>query len=201
MTPAGVTEAKAALRRRLAVQPCPDWTPMLRAFRALPELERARTVLLFCGVDKEPDTRELIAELLRRGKTVALPRCLPGRRMEARAVTCLEALRPGAYGIPEPGTDCPVVERDGIDLILAPCLCCDRQGYRLGRGAGYYDRYLAGYGGVTAALCPEEWLQEELPRDAFDRPVELVLTQTQVWREAKAPRHTREESSTHVMAE
>ena len=184
MTPAGVTEAKAALRRQLARAPRPDWEPLLRAFLALPELETARTVLLFYGVGKEPDTRGLIGELLGRGKTVALPRCLSGRRMEARAVTGPDDLRPGAYGIPEPGEACPVVARERIDLILTPNLCCDKQGYRLGHGAGYYDRYLEGYTGVTAALCPEERLREELPRDEFDLPVRLVLTETQVWRGA-----------------
>lgn len=195
MTPAGVTEAKAALRRQMAELPRPDWTPMIRAFLELSELETAHVVLLFYGVGKEPDTRELITELLRRGKTVALPRCLPARRMEARAVTGLDDLRPGAYGIPEPVEVCPVIEREKIDLILAPNLCCDRLGYRLGHGAGYYDRYLAGYAGVTVALCPEEWLQEELPRDEFDLPVRLMLTQTQVRRGAEAPRRTPEESA------
>lgn len=193
MRPTTAAEEKAALRRQLVEVPRPDWTPLTRAFLSLPELKEARTVLLFYGVGKEPDTRPLVAQLLRRGCTVALPRCLPGRRMEARAVTGPDDLRPGAYGILEPDEDCPVVERDRIDLILVPNLCCDKQGYRLGHGAGYYDRYLAGYAGVTAALCPEEWLREELPRDEFDLPVQLVLTQTQIWRGAKAPRHTPEE--------
>ena len=195
MTPAGITEAKAALRRHLAAQACPDWTPMLRAFLSLPELETARTVLLFYGVGKEPDTRGLITALLNQGKTVSLPRCLPGRKMEARAVTDLDGLRPGAYGILEPGEACPVVGRDEIDLILAPNLCCDELGYRLGHGAGYYDRYLSGYAGITAALCPEEWLQAELPKDEFDLPVDIILTQARVRRAAKAARRTPEESS------
>ncbi len=195
MRPTTAAEDKAALRRQLAEAPRPDWTPLIRSFLSLAELEAARTVLLFYGVGKEPDTRPLIVHLLRRGYTVALPRCLPGRRMEARAVTGLDGLRPGAYGIAEPGEDCPLVERDRIDLVLTPNLCCDKLGYRLGHGAGYYDRYLAGYPGVTAALCPEEWLQEELPRDAFDLPVQLVLTEKQIWRGAKAPRHTPEESA------
>jgi 5-formyltetrahydrofolate cyclo-ligase len=179
MTPAGATEAKAALRESLARLPRPDWTPLLAAFLALPELERARTVLLFCGAGREPDTTGLIRALLDRGKRVALPRCLPGRRMEARQVTDFNQLRPGAYGILEPEPVCPAVERDTIDLILTPNLCCDRQGYRLGHGGGYYDRYLAGYPGLTVALCPRAWLQERLPRDQFDLPVGLVLTETE----------------------
>lgn len=166
---------------------------MAAAFLALPEVERARTVLLFWGVGWEPDTSGVLKELLRRGKTVALPRCLPGRRMEARRVAGPGDLRPGAYQIPEPGEGCPVVERDALDLILTPNLCCDRLGYRLGRGAGYYDRYLEGYAGDTVALCPQARLQEELPRDEYDRPVGLVLTETQVRRGAEAPRRIREE--------
>lgn len=193
MTPAGVTEAKAALRRQMADLPRPDWTPMLEAFLALSELETAGTVLLFYGVGREPDTRELILELLRRGKTVALPRCLPKRQMEAGQVTGLERLRPGAFAIPEPDEGCPVIGREQIDLILVPNLCCDRKGYRLGHGGGYYDRYLAGYTGTTVAFCPEEWLQTELPRDEFDLPVGLVLTEAGVLRGADAPRKTVEE--------
>ncbi|MCD8005305.1 MAG: 5-formyltetrahydrofolate cyclo-ligase [Oscillospiraceae bacterium] len=180
--PAGVTEEKAALRRRLAALPPADWTPLCRRFLALPQLKQAGTVLLFWGVGREPDTGGMLEELLRRGKRLALPRCLPDRRMEAGEVTGPACLRPGAYGIPEPGADCPPIPREEIDLILVPNLCCDRRGFRLGHGGGYYDRYLAGYRGHTAALCPEEWLQQTLPTDDFDQPVELVLTQWGQWR-------------------
>ena len=109
---------------------------------------------MFYGVGREPDTRPVIRALLERGKRVALPKCLPGRRMQARAVSGLDKLTPGPFCIPEPGEDCPVVDREEIDLILVPNLCCDKQGHRLGHGGGYYDRYLAGYSGRTVALCP-----------------------------------------------
>ncbi len=174
--PAGVIEAKAALRRQIKALPRPDWTPLLKRFLALPELAAAKTVLLFYGVGDEPDTAGLMAELLRQGKTVALPRCLPNRQMEARAVAAAEDLTLGAYGIPEPGENCPVISRGDIDLILVPNLCCDEYNYRLGHGGGYYDRYLAGYRGHTVALCPRDRLQKELPRGEYDLPVELVLT-------------------------
>ena len=72
--------------------------------------------------------------------------------------------------------NCPVVPRDQLDLILVPNLCCDRSGYRLGHGGGYYDRYLAGYRGFTIALCPEEWLQDRIPRDRFGLPVQMVIS-------------------------
>lgn len=183
-------EQKAALRRKLAQLPPPDWDPMLRAFSALPQVDAARTILLFCGVAREPDTTGLIDELLSRGKTVALPRCLPEHGLEAAIITDRTQLRPGKYGIPEPDESCPVLAQDGIDLILVPNVCCDRRGYRLGHGAGYYDRYLAGYSGITVALCPELWLQERVPTDEFDLPVQLVLTEAKDPARSKAPRQT-----------
>ena len=188
---AGVIEAKTALRQRMNSLPSADWQPLLDAFLALPEVKAANTIMLFYGVGREPDTSELIDALWEQGKTVVLPRCLPKRRMEARWILPGTKLVYSAYGIPEPDEECPVVERDTIDLILVPNLCCDKQGYRLGHGAGYYDRYLAGYSGETVSLCPEDWLQEQLPRDEFDLPVGLVLTETGEWRGAEAPRRLR----------
>jgi len=170
-------QAKAALRQAWQHWPDPDWQPLMDEFLSLPQLERARTVLLFYGVGKEPDTRALICALLRKGKRVALPRCMPGRQMEMRLIHGLEGLIPSAYGIPEPGEVCPLVRPNEIDLALVPNLCCDRAGYRLGHGGGYYDRWLAQYEGFTVALCPEIWMQEQVPRDRFDRPVDLVITE------------------------
>ena len=186
--PAGVIEAKTALRRELRKCAPPDWELLLERFLSLPELEAAQTVMLFYGVGNEPDTADLIDVLWKRGKTVTLPRCLPKGQMEARWILPGSRLVCSAYGIPEPDENCPVVERDAMDLILVPNLCCDRQGYRLGHGAGYYDRYLAGYSGMTVSLCPDAWLQEELPRDEFDIPVRLVLSETGQWRAAEAAR-------------
>ncbi len=173
--PAGVTEAKAALRKRIKALPRPEWAPLLERFLTLPQVEEAKTILLFYGVGNEPDTTGLILELYRRGKIVALPRVLPGCQMEARIVNSTEGLHVSGYGIPEPGEEHPVVAREGIDLILVPNLCCDEQGYRLGHGGGYYDRYLAGYQGCTVALCPRERMQKKLPHDEYDLPVKLVL--------------------------
>lgn len=146
-------------------------------FLALPQVAAAERLLLFWGVGIEPATEGMVRSLLDRGKEVLLPKCLPHRAMEGRLVRDLAALQPGTYGIPEPGGDCPAVEPGRIDLILVPALCCDRRRYRLGQGGGYYDRYLAGYGGVTVSLCRAALLQERLPVEGHDLPVSLVLTE------------------------
>lgn len=169
-------EKKGSLRRKAAALPRMDEPELVEQFLALPQVEQAETVMLFCGVGRELDTMPVLEALLTRGKRVAYPVCLPERQMEARAVAGPEQLVPGAFGIPAPGEDCPVVDKRDIGLVLVPCIMCDREGYRLGYGGGYYDRWLADFEGYTVCICPVERLADRLPRDGFDVPVDLVLT-------------------------
>lgn len=170
-------QRKEELRRRAASLPQARAEVLLERFAALDPVRESHTVMVFCGVGREPDTMPLIRTLLERGQRVALPVCLPKRQMEARVITHEDQLIPGRFGIPEPDEDCPAVSPDEIGAVLVPCLMCDRDGYRLGYGGGYYDRWLVGYRGFTACVCPADRLLEvPLPREAFDRPVELVLT-------------------------
>ena len=108
---------------------------LLQRFLELPWTAEADTLLLFYGVGAEPDTGHLLLELGRQGKRVLLPKCLPGRAMEARLVRSGDDLRPGAFGIPEPLDTCPTVDRGEIDLILVPALCYDLSCRRLGQEA------------------------------------------------------------------
>ena len=150
---------------------------LFKAFIKLDGVLRARTVMVFWGIDPEPETAGLISALLASGKQVALPRCLDNREMEARLYRGQRLVR-NRLGIPEPGEDCPVIAKEEIDAVLVPALCYDRQGFRLGRGAGYYDRWLAGYEGLSVGMCYRELLQEQLPREDHDLPVRTLLTIT-----------------------
>ena len=126
---------------------------LAQRFLALEEVAAANTVLLYCSMGTEPDTEAVLEELLARGKRVALPRCLPGRSMETRLyVPGLPLLR-HRYGMLEPGADHPLVETAQIDLALVPALAYDIRCMRMGRGGGYYDRYLADFPSVTVGLC------------------------------------------------
>lgn len=172
-----VAEKKEALRRRAASLPRADDPELTARFLALPQLDGTDAVMIFCGVGRETDTLPILTELLAQGKRVCYPVCLPGRQMEARAVTGPEQLVPGKFGIPAPDERlCPVVDKRELGVVLVPCLMCDPQGYRLGYGGGYYDRWLADYSGFSVCICPGERLVDELPRDRYDLPVDLVLT-------------------------
>lgn len=148
-------------------------------FLSCPQVERAKTLLLFCGMGTEPDTARLFTPLLARGKRLCLPRMLPGRGMEVRQYCPDRPLVKHPFGILEPDEDCPLVDAEEIDLVLVPALCYDRKGFRLGMGGGYYDRWLTRYHGLTVGLCRQALLQDKLPAEAHDRPVNVIITPTQ----------------------
>ena len=170
-----VREQLSALSRSALVR---SDDALFEKFLALPQVEKAQTVFAFWGIPgREPDTVRLIGELIRRGKTVGLPRMLPDHRMEVRRYDPDRPLVSVSFGISEPGEDCPLIAREAINLVLVPAVCYDRRGYRLGFGGGYYDRWLAGFSGVTVGLCREAVLQEAVPTEAHDARVDLLLTE------------------------
>ena len=168
-------ERKEQLRRQAAALPQVEAGPLFERFMALPQVEAADTVMVFCGTGREPDTMPLIHALLEKGKRVVLPVCLPRRGMEARQVIDPERLVPNRFGIPEPDKSCPAVDKREIAVALIPNLMVDRDGYRLGWGGGYYDRWLVDYPGFTVCICRRGRLVEHMPREEFDVPVKLVL--------------------------
>ncbi len=170
-----VGERKAELRRHAAALPQVEAGALFERFLALPEVQTADTVMVFYGTGREPNTVPLIQALLERGKRVALPVVLPHRGMEARQVLDIDQLIPNRFGIPEPDDSCPVIGKDEIAVALIPHLMVDRDGYRLGWGGGYYDRWLTGFSGLTVCVCRHGRLLEHMPREEFDIPVKLVL--------------------------
>ena len=82
-----------------------------------------------------------------------------------------------SFGIWEPSEAAPLLAREAIELALVPAVCYDRERYRLGFGGGYYDRWLEGFSGFTVGLCREPILQAQVPREAHDQRVDLLLTE------------------------
>ena len=154
------TEARAqakALRKNLDLHAI--GTAMTQQLVALPAWRQAGTVFCFVSMRDEPDTTAILQQALVSGKRLCVPRCLPGNdgRMELVEITSLNDLQPGRYGILEPCGGRTIAALEPGALALIPCLAVDKQGVRLGRGAGYYDRFLTRFGqtGPKLLLCPE----------------------------------------------
>lgn len=107
-----------------------------------PRVKAAQTILLYSALPDEVPTQGLIDELVAQGKPVLLPRVVSDTEMELRRYTGHSDLCPGAFGILEPvGELFTAYER--IDIGIIPGMAFDAAGHRLGRGKGYYDRFLA----------------------------------------------------------
>ena len=137
----------------------------------------AESLCCFVGTGPEIDTRPLLRAALSVGKRVCVPLCTGRGVMEMRRISSLDALSPGAMGIPEPPVDAPEIIPADIDFLIVPCLSCDRAGNRLGRGGGYYDRFLRDCRGVSVAVCREAMLQDSVPMEPHDVPLSLVLSE------------------------
>ncbi len=146
-------EAKRALRaemRRRAAGVSPDQTrawsqSVCDTVRKSPRYARARTILVYLSLPGEVDLSELVVTARTDGKRLGAPRIDWDCREMAAAVLPAEEglLRTTLHGLREPGPEAEEIPVGELDLVLVPGLGFDDRGARLGRGAGYYDRFLA----------------------------------------------------------
>ncbi len=139
----------------------------------------APTVFCYVGCGWEVATRDILTALLASNAVVTVPRCRTEGQMDAVVITSLTDLHAGMYGLLEPDEDLPRVCPDGIDLCVVPATAYDRRGHRLGRGGGYYDRFLANLRPdcVTVGLMYDDFILPEVPTGEYDRPVGRILTE------------------------
>ena len=141
------------------------------------EYAAAKRIFAYYSVGREVDTKEIILRALAEGKRVALPVSLAGSKMIFREIQDFDHMKPGIYGIPEPDFTCGHIECLPDDLVLVPALSCDTQGNRLGRGAGYYDRFLDSHDCVSVCLIRSKLMNEDIPIDDNDRRVQIVINE------------------------
>jgi 5-formyltetrahydrofolate cyclo-ligase len=149
----------------------------------VPEVERARTVMLYWSFGSEVSTPPLIERLHGRGTRVALPRILEARDIEVVGYEPGDPTRETPFGAREP-THGPAVDPQEIDVVVTPGVAFDRAGRRIGYGGGFYDRFLLLTGAVARiALAFElQLLDGDLPSGAFDLSVEVVVTESRTLR-------------------
>lgn len=178
-------EARAFLRALPPAERAAAEAKIARRVWDVPQVAGARTLLLYASLPEEVGTDAIAAEARRRGITLVYPRCLPEGRMTLHAVDHPDALRPGRFGIREPDADvCPIRAVGEIDAALIPGLAWDREGHRLGRGGGYYDRLLASpdWRGFRCGLFFAAQETPSVPREAWDIRLDAIVTEGEVIR-------------------
>jgi len=139
----------------------------------LPSYQKAATVFVYSSMPEEPDTSAIVRHSLSLGKKVFLPR-IEGEKMqlipyEEGGEMCLNE-----YGIEEPQGDAFFGK---IDIAVLPLLGFDRTRARLGRGKGYYDRFLAGYDGTSVALAFSVQELDSVTAEPHDAKPDVILTE------------------------
>ena len=184
----GVKQEKSLLREKC-----------LQKRRAMPESKKAEaerricehilnsvsykyydTLLLYAALPDEPDLSYLAVCALRDGKRVAYPRCIKdSRQMTFHFVESLSELSPGSYGICEPSADLPAFDTEiaSCSVCFIPAVAADKNGYRIGYGGGYYDRFLSGFHGTAAVVAFSDFLFDKVPRGQYDKQADFAVTE------------------------
>ena len=171
-------EVKASIRQQTPSEIIRSDSALFARFLALKEVHDAQNILLFWGMGGlEPDTIQLVATLTNMGKRISMPRMLAAHQMELPMYQIGAPYITTRFGIHEPAQSAPLMGKNEVEVALIPALCYDERGYRLGFGGGYYDRFLAEFSGVTVGLCRESLLRQEVPIEAHDSKVDILITE------------------------
>ena len=149
---------------------------------ALPAFQSAKLILSYVPAKNEIDVRYINSVASASGKRVAYPLCVEDGGLRLFVPRGENAMRPGAYGIPEPDMELSdEVFPDELDLIIVPAVGFTAQRRRLGQGGGYYDRLLARTDAVTVGVGYDFQLVEELPVEPHDKTLDICVTPSAVY--------------------
>jgi 5-formyltetrahydrofolate cyclo-ligase len=151
---------------------------------SLPEVIRAHVVMAFLSLPDEVDTGPLIGGLWQRGKAVAVPHTdVEKGQLFAVRLDSEAALRPAALGVHEPQVQEPV-PLAAVEVVILPGQAFDREGHRLGRGKGFYDRFVQQKECVAfrVAVAFSSQVLAGLPHGPSDARVDVLVTEEEVLR-------------------
>lgn len=139
--------------------------------------KKSSCILSYVSTKTEVDTRNIIEYSFMKGKTVAVPRCDKNSNlMKFYHIKSFDDLEKSYFNILEPDHFC-IEQVDFSDAIcIVPGLAFDKNGYRLGYGRGYYDRFLSENSIPAVGLCYKSFLVDNLPVEGFDIAVDSIIT-------------------------
>lgn len=152
---------------------------LLTQLTALDSWRQATTIGVTISQGVEWDTRSIIETAWQQGKTVCVPKCLSKeKQLVFYQLDTYEQLENVYIHLlePNPHKTTPVL-KEQIELLLVPGLLFNKQGFRIGFGGGYYDRFLQDFSNETISLTSENQVMEYLPVEPFDIPVHQILTE------------------------
>ena len=173
-------EVKRHRREATAEQIRENSNVICQQFLALPEYQDAKVVFAYMDCKNEVETKKVIEQCWKDGKTVAVPKVF-GEIMKYYVITSYDDLEEGYFGIPEPKYESlqEIVCEDG--LMILPGVAFDVCRHRVGYGGGFYDRYLEAHPDMKKiAFAFEFQMFERVPFEKFDRQPEKIITEKRI---------------------
>lgn len=139
-----------------------------------------RVFAIYYPTRNEVDVWTLIKDLWRKQKVVLFPRiCQDTNLMEFRQAQSLDDFVAGPFKLMEPARRCPVWTPDQIEVVIVPGVAFNLQGYRIGFGGGYYDRFLPELKHKAVKIAPvfEFQIVDDLPHEAHDQKVDWLVSE------------------------
>ena len=146
----------------------------------LPKFQQAKIILFYYPLDNEVDLRELIDYSLQQKKVVVLP-AVNGNDLDLYVIKDpANDLEQGHFRILEPKKSCERIGKDQIDLSLVPGVAFDKDGNRVGRGKGYYDRFLKDSNALKVGVAYEFQMTKRITPREHDVPLDLIVTEMKI---------------------
>ena len=160
---------------------------ILNNFIMLNDYKKSKIIYSYVSKQIEVDTLAIISQAFKDGKKVAVPKCITDKRlMDLYLINSFDDLEIGAFGVLEPiVSKCEKVYEFSKGVCIVPGFCFDREGYRLGYGKGYYDRFLSKFKGKSVGLCYSNCMVKNLPHGYFDKPVDYLITERYIMKISK----------------
>ncbi|AIY05289.1 5-formyltetrahydrofolate cyclo-ligase [Planococcus sp. PAMC 21323] len=170
----------ASLRQMTAEQYSNNSQVIVDQLMKDPAFLSAKTIGLTISAFPEVDTVKLIEKSWSAGKKVVAPKCITSNRtMDFRVFEHFNQLETVYMKLKEPiVAETTSVKPDEIDLLIVPGVVFSTQGFRIGFGGGYYDRFLANYSGQTRSLAFDRQIAMKIPVENHDLPVQGIYTES-----------------------
>lgn len=141
--------------------------------------KNAETIGLYLSFGTEWDTKNIVEEAFKLGKKVAIPKTIPATKgMKFYQINDFSEVKKGHFDIEEPIVEDTIyTKKNEMDLLIVPGLVFSKEGYRIGFGGGYYDRFLTDFIHPTVSLVWSKQLVENLPTNQYDLPVQYLITE------------------------
>lgn len=149
--------------------------PIMNRLLGMSEVANADTILMYYSLPDEVFTHDTVELLARQDKTVLLPKVIDGENMEIRVYESKEDLAEGSYGIMEPNGKL-FTDYTKITTAVVPGMSFDADNNRLGRGKGYYDRFLKNIPqAYKIGVCFDFQKEKEIPHEENDIKMDTVI--------------------------